>query len=136
MNEAEFWSNQDAAQKTINEFKLLKAQTDDLEKVMIDLDEAKIGIELAREAGDQELLEEADESLFGLERRMEKVELQSLLSGPHEHRNCFVYIQSGDGGTEADDWASMLDRMYSDWPDMFDENGQCKLSVGIQHESR
>jgi peptide chain release factor 2 len=43
---------------------------------------------------------------------MEAVERQSLLSGTHDHRNCFVTIQAGDGGTEADDWASMLDRMY------------------------
>ncbi len=43
---------------------------------------------------------------------MERVELQSLLSGKHDHRNCFVSIHSGDGGTEADDWAAMLERMY------------------------
>ena len=64
------------------------------------------------EEKDEELLIESDEQLFQLVGRMEKVELQSLLSGPHDHRNCFVTIQSGDGGTEADDWAAILDRMY------------------------
>ena len=50
---------------------------------------------------------------------MDKVETQWLLNGKHDHRNCFVSIQSRDGGTEADDWASMLDRMYkSYWENM------------------
>ena len=47
-----------------------------------------------------------------LEQHMEKVELQSLLSGKHDHRNCFFTIQAGAGGTEANDWAEMIDRMY------------------------
>jgi peptide chain release factor 2 len=112
MNEGDFWGNQEAAQKTIAEFKVMKAQTDGLTGVMSDFENARLGYELAREEDDSELLEEADEQLFGLAERMEKVELQSLLSGKHDHRNCFVAIQSGDGGTEADDWASMLERMY------------------------
>ena len=47
-----------------------------------------------------------------LEQHMEKVELQSLLSGKHDHRHCFFTIQAGAGGTEANDWAEMIDRMY------------------------
>ena len=112
MNGAAFWDDQDAAQKVIAEFKLLKAQTDGLAGVIDDFENATLGYELAREENDDELLTEADEQLFQLNGRMEKVELQSLLSGPHDHRNCFVTIQSGDGGTEADDWAAILDRMY------------------------
>jgi peptide chain release factor 2 len=119
MNSADFWSNQEKAQKTITEFKTLKAQTEPLESVIADFENAKVGYELAREAGDRELLEETDNVLHDLNGRMGKVELQSLLSGKHDHRNCFVSIQAGDGGTEADDWASMLDRMYLYyWPKM------------------
>ncbi len=112
MNAADFWNSQEAAQKTIGDFKLLKAQTEGLETVIADFDDACVGYELAREAGDEELLTETDEQLFQLCERMVKVELQSLLSGKHDHRDCFVSIQSGDGGTEADDWAYMLERMY------------------------
>tara|TARA_B100001059_G_scaffold105771_2_gene105387 strand:+ start:1810 stop:2856 length:1047 start_codon:yes stop_codon:yes gene_type:complete len=112
MNEAAFWENQEAAQKTISEFKLLKAQTDGLAEVIVDFDDAKVGYELAHGESDSDLLMEVDEQLFDLVNRMDKVELQSLLSGKHDHRDCFVSIQSGDGGTEADDWAAMLDRMY------------------------
>lgn len=112
MNAADFWSNQKAAQQVIDEFKLIRAQTDALEEAIADFEDAKVGYELAKEAGDNDLLAEVDEQLYQLTHRMEKVELQSLLNGKHDHRNCFVTIQAGDGGTEADDWASMLERMY------------------------
>ena len=112
MNAAEFWSSPQKAQRTIEEFKLLKAQCEPLEEVVAEFDDARVGYELAKEAGDRDLLTEADQKLFELQSKMGQVELQSLLSGDHDHRNCFVAIQAGDGGTEADDWASMLERMY------------------------
>jgi peptide chain release factor 2 len=112
MNAADFWNDPDAAQKVIGTFKIIKAQIDPLESVITRLEDVNVGLELAREEKDQELLEEADAQLHELETEMEKVELQSLLSGKHDHRNCYVTISSGEGGTEADDWASILDRMY------------------------
>ena len=112
MNEAGFWDRPETARKTIDAFKTLKAQVDPLEAVMSEFDDARTALELAKESGDGDLLVEADESLYRLQGAMEKVEMQSLLSGPHDHRNCFVTIQAGDGGTEADDWAAMLERMY------------------------
>jgi peptide chain release factor 2 len=115
MNHADFWNSQEAAQKVITQFKLLKAQTEGLESVITDFEDAEVGYELAREADDGELLTEVDESLYRLTKRMERVELQSLLSGKHDHRDCFVAIQAADGGNDADDWAAMLDRMYRYW---------------------
>ncbi len=112
MNEADFWNDRAAAQRVIGEYQQLKAQTEDLAEVIARFEDAKVGYELAREADDQDLLAETDEQLFELSGRMDKVETQSLLSGPHDHRTCFVAIQAGDGGTEANDWASMLERMY------------------------
>lgn len=112
MNETDFWEHPKAAKATIDEYKLLKAQTENLESVIADFADAMVGHELARDENDAELLTEADEQLHQLVQRMERVELQSLLSGKHDHRNCFVTIQAGDGGTEADDWAEILLRMY------------------------
>ena len=112
MNEADFWNDQEAAQKVISTFKLIKTQVDPLEDVISRLDDVNVGLELAREEKDEELLIEADEQLHLIEGDMDKVELQSLLNGKHDHRNCYVTISSGEGGTEADDWASILDRMY------------------------
>jgi peptide chain release factor 2 len=112
MNEAGFWDRPEDARSVIDRVKAIRAQVDPVAEVLAGLEEARVALELAKEAGDAELLAEADETLFSLQGKMEKVELQSLLSGPHDHRHCFVAIQAGDGGTEADDWASMLDRMY------------------------
>ncbi len=61
---------------------------------------------------DPELLAECDEALFKLVAKMSQIEQQSLLSGKHDHRSCFMTIAAGPGGTEANDWAEMLFRMY------------------------
>ncbi len=123
MNGADFWNNQEAAQKVISQYKLLKAQTEGLEQLLTSgfdvngthvgsFEDLKLGYEMAREVDDAELLAEADEGLFQMDIRLGKVEMQSLLSGKHDHRDCYVTIQSSEGGNEADDWASMLERMY------------------------
>lgn len=107
-----FWNSQSAAKKVVSEIKGLKAQLDPLKKAISTFDDAKIAYEMAKEAGDKDLLAEADDKLFHLTGSMDKIELQSLLSGKHDHRNCFLTIQAGVGGTEANDWADMLLRMY------------------------
>ena len=112
MNAGDFWNDQEQARVVISEYKRLKAQTEGLEEAIAGFEDAVVGYELAREADDRELLVEVDEKLHELQRQMGRVELLSLLSGKHDFRDCFVSIRSGDGGTEADDWAEMLDRMY------------------------
>jgi len=112
MNAADFWNDRVAAQRVINQYQQFKAQTEDIGDVIEKFDDARVAYELARDGDDEELLAEADEQLFRLTDQMDRVETQSLLSGEHDHRACFVAIQAGDGGTEANDWASMLERMY------------------------
>lgn len=126
MEQADFWENPRQAQAVVGELKGLKARFDPLRSVVADFDEAKLAYEMARETGDRDLLSEADEKLYSLygkpavgsntagaiPGRMDKVELQSLLSGKHDFRNCFLTIQAGAGGKEANDWAEMLYRMY------------------------
>ncbi len=112
MGEPGFWDNQIAAKKVVSEVKALKAAVDPLTKIMSDFADATLAYQMSKEAGDKGLLAEADETLFGLQARMEKVELQSLLSGKYDAKNAFLSISAGDGGTEANDWAEMLHRMY------------------------
>jgi peptide chain release factor 2 len=112
MGAVDFWDDQKKAQRIVARMKLLKAQVGPLTEASASLDDAKIAYELAKDENDADMLAEADEALHKLEKRMEKIELQSLLSGPHDHRHCFMTISSGDGGTEADDWCQMLLRMY------------------------
>ena len=112
MGRADFWDAPDAAQKVVGELKQIKSQVDRLRRAAADFEEAKVAYEMSRESQDKELLAEADETLFRLRGAMDAIEMQSLLSGPHDHRNCFLTISAGGGGTEANDWAEMLYRMY------------------------
>jgi peptide chain release factor 2 len=112
MGATDFWDNQDKAKAVVARLKILKAQTEPLSKVIADFDDAKLAYEMSREEGDDELLEEADAALVKLIARMDKIEVQSLLGGKHDHRDCYFSISAGDGGTEANDWAEMLMRMY------------------------
>lgn len=112
MGEASFWDSQTQAKKVLAELKGLKAQVEPLRDVVTRFEDARLGYQMSKEAGDKDLLAEADGQLFQLQAKMEKVELQSLLSGKHDHRNCFLTIAAGVGGTEANDWADMLFRMY------------------------
>lgn len=112
MGSDDFWTDQNKARKVVDEIKLLKAQIEPLTKVVNAFEEASLAYQMAKEAGDQDLLKEADESLFKLQQDMSRVELQSLLSDKHDHRNCYLTISASVGGTEANDWADMLLRMY------------------------
>ncbi len=112
MNQAEFWNNPKEAQKTIDALKVVRAQVEPLEQAIASLEDAKVGYQLSKEAGDKDLLAEADEQLFRLAAAMAQIETQSLLSGKHDHRSCYFTIQSGAGGLEAEDWGRLLERMY------------------------
>lgn len=120
MEDADFWNNQSQAQKIVQELKGLKAQVDPLKAVIAEFEDGKLAYEMAKSEGDKDLLAEADRVLFdiygdplkGVSGRMDKIELQSLLAGRHDHRNCFLTIQAGPGGKEANDWVEMLYRMY------------------------
>jgi peptide chain release factor 2 len=112
MGEEGFWNHQDSAKGVVAEVKALKALTDPLEAMLRGVDDVKAMFELAEEAGDSDSMDEADRMLSDLEAKAEKVELQSLLDGKNDSKNCFVQIHAGAGGTEAQDWAEMLLRMY------------------------
>ncbi len=112
MGEPNFWDNPEEAQKIVSELKIVKAQIDPVEDLLTELDDVRAMYELATEAGDNEMLAEADQTLAELEKKGARIELQALLDGPNDPRNCFVQIHAGAGGTEAQDWAEMLLRMY------------------------
>ena len=112
MGEPGFWDHQEAAKAIVGEVKILKATIDPIRDLLAGVDDARALCQLAQEAGDQESLDEADRMLADLERKGDKLELQALLDGKNDTRNCFFTIQSGAGGTEAQDWAEMLLRMY------------------------
>jgi peptide chain release factor 2 len=112
MGETSFWDNPEAAKSVVAELKVIRAVTEPIETVLRGIDDTRALMQLAEEAGDQEAMEEADRMLVDLEKKGEQVELQTLLDGKNDHRNAFFTIQAGAGGTEAQDWAEMLLRMY------------------------
>jgi peptide chain release factor 2 len=112
MEATDFWNNQESAKGVVAELKTIKAVAEPVEQMLRAIDDVRAMCQLGEEAGDAETLEEADRQLAELEKRAAKVELQSLLDGPNDPKNCFFTIQAGAGGTEAQDWAEMMLRMY------------------------
>jgi peptide chain release factor 2 len=112
MGAADFWNNQELAKPVIAEMKVLKATIEPIEAIMAEIADVRALYDLGSEAGDEATLEEADAMLTQVEARSERIELQSLLDGRADPYNCFVTIQAGEGGTEAQDWTEMLARMY------------------------
>lgn len=118
-----FWNNQEAAKKVIEEANALKKKADPLVNFGKKLDDISVLLELGEAeppAGQDAVQKEADAELAALTRAVDKFELVILLTGPHDHRNAIFSINAGAGGTEAQDWAEMLHRMYGRW---FDSRG-------------
>ncbi|HZN66006.1 MAG TPA: peptide chain release factor 2 [Tepidisphaeraceae bacterium] len=138
MGESGFWDNPDAAKSVVAELKMIKAGITPVEEMLRAIDDVRALYQLGEEAGDEASLEEADRLLTELERKGEKVELQSLLDDKNDPRNCFFTIQAGAGGTEAQDWAEMLLRMYlyyfdrRDW-DVSEVDRQYGEQAGIKN---
>ncbi len=112
MGEPGFWDHPEQAKGLVAEVKILKGIIDPIEALLRAVDDVRALYQLGDEAGDPESLEEADRTLADLERRGDRLELQSLLDGTNDPRGCFLQIHAGAGGTEAQDWAEMLLRMY------------------------
>src|SRR4051794_33512019 len=98
MGQPGFWDHQETAKPVIIEMKTLKAQIDPVENALREIDDIRALYELGSEAGDDDSLSEADKQLAALEKKAERVELQSLFDGKNDPLNCFVTIQAGAGG--------------------------------------
>ena len=115
-----FWNNAEAARKAIEDVNGLKKKLDPLLKFEARVADVRVLLELGEAeppAGQDALQAEAAAEIVTLGREVERFELTVLLTGPHDGRNCIFSIQAGAGGTEAQDWAEMLSRMYGRWFD-------------------
>ena len=109
------WDNAEAAQALMRERTRLASQIDAVKGLERDLTDALGYAEMADEEGDEASLDEARAQLKALKERGGRAELEALLSGEADGNDAFVEINSGAGGTESNDWAGMLLRMYSRW---------------------
>ncbi len=116
MTKSDFWErNQDEVSRISQERAYLKDTVDSWEGLKKETDDIGILTQIAVEENDREVISEITDDIPDLENRIKDLELQSLLSGPDDKRNGIVSINAGAGGTEAQDWAEMLYRMYLRW---------------------
>jgi peptide chain release factor 2 len=112
MNAPGFWDNPDGAKGVVGEFKTIKSVLDPLESLTRRIGDARELLEMAKAEGDEGTVAEIEKDIGGAERDLEKLELTSLFSGKYDPYPCYLTIQAGAGGVDAQDWAEMLMRMY------------------------
>jgi peptide chain release factor 2 len=110
-----FWDAPEKAQSVVQEYKGAKAEVETFESLRRDVTDAADLFALADEEGDEATQAEVAKSLDALRQRVDRLELVSFLSGPEDHLGAVVAIHPGAGGTESQDWAEMLLRMYLRW---------------------
>lgn len=115
MAQADFWQDNERAQKVIQAANQAKATYDTIQQLTNNLEELKTAIELYEESQDPEIFQEAQSLARQLEHHLQDYERSLLLSGPHDSQDAIVDIHPGAGGTESQDWGSMLLRMYQRW---------------------
>ena len=107
----EVWADQKLASELGQESKEIKQTLDMVSMWDTTIEDA----ETAYELGDEELISEIDSSLLDLEKSLDKFDFQKMLSGEYDSADAILTVNAGAGGTDAQDWASMLLRMYTRW---------------------
>ncbi len=110
-----FWDDLENSQKVLQKTSRLKDKVGMYEKLCADFDDALMMIELSNEEEDPELLPECRASVTDIQQRIKSETLVTLLSGEYDANNAILTFHAGAGGTEAQDWVSMLYRMYNRW---------------------
>uniref|UniRef100_B8HQ61 Peptide chain release factor 2 n=1 Tax=Cyanothece sp. (strain PCC 7425 / ATCC 29141) TaxID=395961 RepID=B8HQ61_CYAP4 len=110
-----FWDDQATAQVTLQELNELKSHLEQLHRWQATLSDAVAALELVELEPDESLLQEASDNLKQLDQQLSQWELEQLLSGTYDRNGAVLTINAGAGGTDAQDWAEMLLRMYTRW---------------------
>lgn len=113
MAAAGFWDNQEKAQSVVSSLKAVKAIVGPMNEMLSVGGDLEALLEMADE--DPDIEAEVRCEVGNLERQLDDLELKSLLNGPHDHCGAMMTIYARDGGTDANDWAAMMLRMYSQW---------------------
>lgn len=108
-----FWNDQRAAQRLMQELTRLKKERDEFLSLKSRIDDAEALVEMAEE--DESLAPQVNDELTSVEETLAAQEVAVMLAGPDDHKDAILTINAGQGGTEAQDWAEMLERMYTRW---------------------
>ncbi len=109
------WNEPERAQALGKERAALEAVVNTIEELDAGCDDIEGLLELAIEEGDEETFQDAEVEAQSLDEKLQLLEFRRMFSGDHDGANCYLDIQSGSGGTEAQDWAHMIMRMYLRW---------------------
>ena len=112
---ADFWNDAEKSSKKLQYIKQLKDKIESYEELCTKLVDAETLCEMAIEANDEDSVEEVVSETEFIESEAEKKRIEVLLSGPYDKNNAILSFHPGAGGTEAQDWASMLYRLYTRW---------------------
>lgn len=115
LEDPEVWNDPDRAQALGKERATLEAIVVTLDELFNGLNDASELLEMAVEEADEETVDSVISDLEGFEKRVAELEFRRMFSGEMDASNAYLDIQSGSGGTEAQDWAEMLLRMYLRW---------------------
>jgi peptide chain release factor 2 len=118
--EEAFWSDPARAQTVQKRIAYLNKKEKRFEDLLAANDDFEVLLELSEEEGDKEVLGEVAKGLADWAREYESLRLETLLTGEHDAMNALVSLHAGAGGTEAQDWAGMLFRMYARWAEDHD----------------
>jgi peptide chain release factor 2 len=113
MGAPNFWDNQESAQETVGRLKSVKAIVVPMSELSSAGEDLQALFEMAEE--DESIEPEVRQEIQSLEKRLEAMELKSLLNGPYDNSGAILTIHARDGGTDANDWAEMMLRMYTAW---------------------
>jgi peptide chain release factor 2 len=108
-----FWDNQESAQETVGRLKSVKAVVTPMTELIGSGEDLQALTEMANE--DDSIEGEVRQEIESLEKQLDDLELKALLNGPHDGSGAILTIHARDGGTDANDWAEMLLRMYTSW---------------------
>ncbi len=114
-SQPEFWDNQEQAQQTLQELNELKSSLEQYHQWKNSLEDTNAIAELLELETDEALATEAQQNIKQLEQELDRWELQRLLAGTYDTKGAILTINAGAGGTDAQDWAEMLLRMYTRW---------------------
>jgi len=127
-----FWNDNDNAQRVMKEKKSIESSLNEYREISRDLEDIEVLISLAEEAGDETMVPEIQEAYREFTKKAETLRIKTLLKGEYDGNNAIIHIHAGSGGTDAQDWAAILLRMYSRWA----ESKNCRIkTLDIQEDT-
>ena len=115
MSTEEVWSDQKKTKALGKELRIIEDKIALFNNISEEVEELMVLVELVEEEADEEIFSELEEKTVKFEKKLKEIELKSLLNGENDFNNAYLEIHPGAGGTESQDWTSMLMRMYRHW---------------------